>query len=137
MRVVLDTNVLISATFWTGKPKQLLNKARQGKVAFLTSETLLQELNEVLMREAKPFKMSAEEAARIVTAMRSLAEIISTHSRVTTCQDEKDNRVLECALDGSADCIVTGDLHLLELNSVQGVKIMAVGEFLSKLDQAS
>jgi putative PIN family toxin of toxin-antitoxin system len=55
MRIVIDTNVLISATFWTGNPKQLLNKVRRGEVTFITSETLLEELKEVLTREDKPF----------------------------------------------------------------------------------
>ena len=129
MRVVIDTNVLISATFWTGKPKQLLNKVRHGEVTFLTSEILLDELKEVLVREDKPFKLSEEEAERVVTEMRDLAEIVQTHSRVTVCQDEKDNRVLECAIDGGAECIITGDRHLLELESFQGVKIMTVTDF--------
>ena len=48
MRVVIDTNVLLSATFWTGKPKQLLNKVRRLEITFLTSEILLSELKEVL-----------------------------------------------------------------------------------------
>lgn len=131
MRVVIDTNVLISATFWTGKPKQLLNKVRQGEVTFLTSMILLDELKEILMREDKPFKLSAEEAERIVTAMRDLAEVVQTHSQVISCADEKDNRVLECAVDGAADCIITGDLHLLELRSFKGMRIVTVAEFLS------
>ncbi len=56
MRAVIDTNVLISATFWTGKPKQLLNKVRRGEVIFLTSEVLLDELKEILVRADKSFK---------------------------------------------------------------------------------
>lgn len=91
MRIAIDTNVLISATFWTGKPKQLLNKIRHGKITFLTSEILLNELKEVLVREDKPFRLSEEEAERVVTAMRDFAEIVHTHSQVTVCQDEKDN----------------------------------------------
>lgn len=133
MRIAIDTNVLISATFWTGKPKQLLNKIRHGKITFLTSEILLNELKEVLVRKDKPFRLSEEEAERVVTAMRDFAEIVYTHSQVTVCQDEKDNRVLECAIDGMADYIISGDLHLLELKSFKRVKIMTVTDFLSEL----
>jgi putative PIN family toxin of toxin-antitoxin system len=122
--------VLISATFWTGKPKQLLNKVRHGEVTFLISEILLEELKEVLTREDKPFKLSEEEAERVVTTMRDLAEIVQTKSHVTVCQDEMDNRVIECAIDGRAECIVSGDLHLLGLKSFKDVKIMTVSEFL-------
>jgi putative PIN family toxin of toxin-antitoxin system len=128
--------VLISATFWTGKPKQLLNKVRRREVTFLTSEILLDELKEVLVRKDKPFKLSAEEAGRIVTAMRGLAEIVQTHSHVTACQDEMDNRVIECAIDGRAESIVSGDLHLLALKSFKGVKIMTVSEFLRDSEKA-
>ena len=103
MRVVIDTNVLISATFWPGKPKQLLNQVRCGAITFLTSEILLAELKEVLTREDKPFKLSAEESERVLGAIRNLAEIIEPHSSVTVCRDDADNRVLECALDGRAD----------------------------------
>jgi putative PIN family toxin of toxin-antitoxin system len=62
VRVVIDSNVLISATFWTGKPKHLLNKFRQGEITFLTSDILLNELRDVLVREDKPFKLSRRVA---------------------------------------------------------------------------
>ena len=130
MRAVIDTNVLISATFWTGKPKQLLNKVRRGEVTFLTSEVLLDELKEILVRDDKSFKLSKEETSRVVKAMEDMAEIIKVYSKVSVCRHEQDNRLLECAIDGLADCIITGDLHLLNLRSFQGVKIVTVADFL-------
>ena len=130
MRVVIDTNVLISAIFWTGKPKQILNKVRRGEILFLTSGILLEELMGVLIGKDKPFKLSIEEAERIIIAMRELAEIIQPRTRITACEDEKDNRVLECAIDGGAEYIVTGDLHLLKLSRFNGIKIMTVMDFL-------
>ena len=57
MRVVIDTNVLISAIFWTGKPKQILNKVRREEITFLTSESILKELKNVLRKAGKPFKL--------------------------------------------------------------------------------
>ncbi len=130
MRVVIDTNVLLSATFWTGKPKQLLNKVRRREITFLTSEILLSELKEVLVRQDKPFKLSENEAERILKALREIAEIVRTDSQVTICEDDSDNRVLECATDGSTECIITGDVHLLSLRDFQGTKIVTVREFL-------
>jgi putative PIN family toxin of toxin-antitoxin system len=128
VRVVIDTNVLISAVFWSGKPKQLLQEVRLGHFTFLTSHTLLRELREILTRSDKPFRLSGEEADRIVGMLGSLAELVSTTSRITVCADEPDNRVLECAVDGGADLIVTGDRELLKLRSFQGVKITGVAE---------
>jgi len=130
VRVVIDTNVLISAIFWTGKPKQILNKVRREEITFLTSEFILEELKKVLRKTGKPFKLSEEEADRVVTAMRELAVVVNIGSQVSVCQDENDNRVLECAIDGNADCIITGDFHLLQLGSFQKVDIMTVSDFL-------
>ncbi len=135
MRAVIDTNVLISATFWTGRPKQLLNKIRHGEITFLTSQILLDELNKILVRADKPFKLSEKEAEQVVETMRNLAEVIQPRSRVSICGDEDDNRVLECAIDGRAEWIISGDLHLLELQSFQGVKIVTVGDFLNQLER--
>jgi putative PIN family toxin of toxin-antitoxin system len=134
VRVVIDTNVLISATFWSGKPKQLLNQVRRGEIIFLTSEVLLAELGEVLTRDDKPFKLSKREARRVVTQISDLAEIIEPHSLVTACRDDADNSVLECAVDGRADWIVTGDGDLLDLRAFQGIKIAAVADFLSAVN---
>jgi putative PIN family toxin of toxin-antitoxin system len=130
VRAVIDTNVLISATFWPGKPKQLLNQVRRGKLTFLTSEVLLTELKQVLTRLDKPFKLSAEEAQHVLASIRDLAELVEPHSTATQCRDETDNRVLECALDGRADWIITGDTHLLELHPFEGIKITNVADFL-------
>lgn len=103
MRVVIDTNVLISAIFWTGKPKQLLNQVRLGRITFLTSAILLAELKEILTREDKSFKLSPEDAERVVAAMRDLAEVVEPQQRLSVCRDEGDNRVLECAVEGRAE----------------------------------
>jgi len=135
VRIVIDTNVLISATFWTGNPKQLLNRVRKKEFVLLTSQILLNELKEILIRPDKPFKLSEEEAEHVVSSIRSIAEIVRTHSFLKICRDEPDNRVLECAIDGGADWIISGDAHLLELQSFQGVRIGTIGDFLSYIGQ--
>jgi len=133
MRVVIDTNVLISATFWGGKPKQLLNAVRRREVIFLVSEKLLEELEEVLTAEDKPFNLEKESAQRILGHLREIAKPILIKSTVSICRDEDDNRVLECALDGMADYIVTGDKDLLDLVSFEGIKIVKVADFLGSI----
>jgi len=135
MRVVIDTNILISATFWAGKPKQLLNAVRRGEVSFLTSEILLEELEEVLTAEDKPFKLKKEEAGRVVDHLRKLAEVVSIESAVSVCRDDKDNCVLECARDGEANYVVTGDSDLLDLEPFEGVKIVKVADFLEVIQK--
>ncbi len=132
MRVVIDTNVLISAIFWTGKPKQLLNRVRHDEITFVTSSDLLNELKEILMRRDKPFHLSDNEAEQVVETMRGMAEVVKVHSRVTVCHDEMDNKVLACAIDGKAEYIISGDIHLLGLGSFKSVRIMTVSDFLNQ-----
>ena len=129
MRIVIDTNVLISAIFWAGRPKLLLNSVRRGEITFLTSDTLLTELKEVLTSKDKPFRISPGEADQIINHLKHIAEIVDTSCIVAVCRDEDDNRVLECALDGSAEYIITGDKDLLDLKTFKGIKIVNVGDF--------
>ena len=136
MRIVIDTNVLISAIFWTGKPKQLLNHVRRERITFVTSNQLLDELREILIRQDKPFHLPDNEADQVVEALRGSAEVVESHSRITICRDEMDNRVIACAIDGKAEYIITGDLHLLGLRSYQSVKIMTVSDFLSHFERS-
>lgn len=123
MRVVLDTNVLISAIFWTGKPKDILNVVRKRKVVFVTSQ--------VLLDSNKPFQLEENDAERVVRHIKDLAEIIRVTNRVTVCKHEADNCVLECAFCGKADYIITGDKDLLGLKSFEGIKIIKAAGFLN------
>jgi putative PIN family toxin of toxin-antitoxin system len=135
VRVVIDTNVLISGLFWTGTPKQILNKARHGQIIFVTSESLLEELERILTRDDKPFKLSNTEVSRVISSLREWAEVVQTDTRVSVCRDEGDNKVLECAIDGKAQQVITGDQHLLELQSFQGIRILSAADFLDELDE--
>jgi putative PIN family toxin of toxin-antitoxin system len=136
VRIVIDTNVLISAIVWTGKPKQVLNHARRQKITFVTSYQLLDELRQILIRQDKPFHLQDNEADRVVEALRGFAEVVESHSEITVCHDEMDNRVIACAIDGKAEYIITGDLHLLGLGSYKSVKIMTVADFLSHFERS-
>jgi len=107
----------------------LLNSVRRGEIIFLTSEILLAELKEVLTAKDKPFRISTGEADKIMNHLKDIAEIVNTSSIVAVCRDEDDNRVLECALDGSAEYIITGDKDLLGLKIFKGIKIMSIGDF--------
>ena len=86
------------------------------------------------MRADKPFKLSENDAKRIVNAVDEMAEIVQTQSKFSVCRDVIDNCVLECEVDGKAQWIITGDMHLLKLQSFQGIPIVRVTEFLSKFE---
>jgi len=128
--VLIDTNVIISATFWTGSPQALLHAVRNSEIICVTSDALLRELRDVLTDPAKPFGLNSREADDIVDAWRQLAVVVRPPSRFSVCRDEDDNRALECAVDGRAAYVITGDKDLLVLGEFRGITIVSVSDFL-------
>jgi putative PIN family toxin of toxin-antitoxin system len=130
LRVVLDTNVLISAYRFAGKPEQILDLALSAAFVSLTSDSLKDELTRVL---AIKFLMSEQLIEEACTPFWQIAEWIDPKIETHLCPDEADNRVLECAMDGKANFIVTGDRHLLDLGTVAGFTIVKPDAFLAIL----
>jgi putative PIN family toxin of toxin-antitoxin system len=132
LRVVLDTNVLVSAIVSDGKPRQLFKKGIENQFSIVTSDPLLKELARVLRRPK--FKTRQREIQRITLALLGSAEVISVKTKLEVVrEDPKDNMVVETAHDGNADFIVTGDSHLLKLQSFREIKITNVEEMLALL----
>ena len=132
MRVVADTNIFVSALLFGGPPEQVFLAGLRGEIQLLTSLSLLKELEKVLKEK---FKLSKDLVREIIEEVRGVAEIVevSSHIEVISYPDE-DNRVLECAVDGKADFIVTGDTkHILPLKEYSGIKILGPSEFLKHL----
>ncbi len=127
MRVVVDTNVLVSALLWGGTPKQFLELAVEADIEFLTSDTLLEELARVLSRAKFAAKLAGQQisAEQIAKEYREQARII-TVSTVPAPQlrDPKDHHVLACALAAQANLIISGDHDLLELKEYRGIPIV-------------
>jgi putative PIN family toxin of toxin-antitoxin system len=132
-RVVLDTNVYISAILFGGKPRQVLEAAIKGIYSLYISENLIDELRSVLRRPKFDFNVQAVEL--IIAELVSIAELVEPSSYIDVIVDDPDdNRVLECATEANADYIVTGDSHLLRLLKYSHIKIIQVDEFLSLLN---
>ncbi len=133
MRVVLDTNVLISALAFPGsKPDQLLSRIRRGEIELFISPFILSELDRVLREK---FHLSKKEAETRVRAIRTMAHLVQPAERISvvTAKDD-DNRILECALAAHADFLVTGDkAHLLPLGSHGKTRIITPAELLELL----
>ena len=132
MRVVVDTNVLVSALFFGGTPERILLAGLHGEIQVVTSEPLLAELARVM--EAK-FKVPRREARGVVALLREIAEVVEPGMRVAVVTEcEADNRVRECAAEAGADLIVTGDTrHLLPLGSFRGIPITDPASFAAQL----
>jgi putative PIN family toxin of toxin-antitoxin system len=132
LRVVLDTNVLVSAIISEGKSRELLRKGITNQFALVTSDLILKELITVLRRPK--FKTSENEIQRIILALTRSADIIDVKSKFSAVkQDPKDDMIINTAYDGNADVIVSGDNHLLELENFKGIKIITVQSLLSTL----
>jgi uncharacterized protein len=131
-RVVLDTNVIVSAVISDGKPRELFRKGIEGQFSIVTSDLMLKELARVLRRPK--FKTSPGEIRKITLALLSTAEVVNVKTRLKVVkEDPKDDMVIETAYDGHVDFIVTGDSHLLELETLKGIKIVTVEKALKIL----
>lgn len=132
MRVVADTNILVSALLFGGTSEQVFLAGLRGEIQLLTSLSLLKEFEKVLKEK---FKLNIHLVREIIEEVEEVAEIVevSSHVKAISYPDE-DNRVLECAVDGKADFIVTGDTrHILPLKEYSGIKILNPSEFLKHL----
>ena len=132
-RVVLDTNVLISAIISDGKPRDLLRKGILKEFRIVTSDLLLRELGAVLRRPK--FKTDEDEIHRIILALMNAAEVVEVVSTFNLVkEDPKDDMVVETAYDGKADFVVSGDSHLLVLKSFREIKIVGVKQMLIRIE---
>src|SRR5713226_4081847 len=131
-RVVLDTNVYISALLFGGLPGSLLDLAFLRSFTLIISPALLDELDEKLRAK---FGVSVEDAAFLRAKLENVAQVVEPQEALSVIEDDPDdNRVLECAVEGGADLIVSGDRHLLKLASFQGISIVTVRQFMESAE---
>jgi len=130
-RIVLDTNITISAFFWKGYPRAVYNLIREGKVTLLSSVKIEAEFIRVL---AYPkFGLTPAEILPIVNNLRKHAYFIEVKSKADLIkEDPTDNIFFECAQDGGADYIISGDHHLLNIGNYKGIQILRAKDLLIK-----
>jgi uncharacterized protein len=128
-RFVLDTNIIVSAAFFpNGLPCQAMDwAAQQGKI--LTSESAFAELAAVLLR---PRFASVAEREIFLENFVSRAEFVEISEMIVACRDSKDDQYLALAVNGDAECIVTGDEDLLVLYPFRSIPILTARIFLEK-----
>lgn len=130
-RVVADTNILVSAVQFGGKPKQLLDLAIDGQVDLAICEAIIAETIRVL---SDKFHRTPEWLVETDRQLRVIARFVEpTESLHVIEADPTDDRILECAVAAEAEVIVSGDTHLLGLGSFRGIPIQRVTEFLGGL----
>jgi len=133
MKVVLDTNVLISALIKTGKPRELFFRLVEGK-ALILSKSILDEFLEIAEDPRIRKYASEQETTDFLNFLGDGAKIIQVKSKFNAVKaDSDDDVILRTAYDGKADYIVSGDKHLLSLGEFRGTKIVTVDEMLKLL----
>ena len=132
MKVVFDTNVLVSAlVFPGGRGEEALLRIVHERDELVVSKSILDELLEVLARK---FARDPEELSRTAVLVADLATVVKSARRLTVLKDLADNRILECALAVQAAVIVTGDKALLALGEYRGIRIITLRDYLESED---
>ena len=135
MRVAVDTNVLISAVGWNGNERQVIEKALDGEVILIIGDKVIDEFDEVVQRQKFSF-IDRSKIDSFLQLLSHFAEIV--HPKENVCliaEDPDDDMVLESAIEGSVDVIVTGDKHLLRLGKFNGIPIVTASQFLDLLSE--
>lgn len=133
MRLVLDTNVILSGLLWHGAPHEILERVRSGALSLISSPILLAELAEVLGRAKFSTILTRAGLSRqhLLHEMRQFAEMVTPAPLpVAVCRDPDDDVVLAAALAAQVDLIVSGDADLLDLHEYQGIPIVTAAEAL-------
>jgi putative PIN family toxin of toxin-antitoxin system len=128
LKVVLDTNIYVSATFWDGKPYRIVQKALNNEFSVFVSEDIKKEFKRVLARD---FELIEKEIDENINYLFQFASIVEPKEKVSVIKDDPDDdRILECALSSQSNYIVTQDNHLLKINEFRGIKIINPKDFL-------
>ena len=133
LRVVLDTNVLVSGLIMLGKPRELLSIIARREATLVLSKEILNEFTKVMRRNKLTEYVTEEQVERFIENIERIAEFVELESHLEVVNDPKDDIVINTAIDGRADLIVSGDHHLLSLKEFRGIKIVSVDEAVRKL----
>src|SRR3989344_7774513 len=133
IKVVLDTNVLVSSIFWLGNPHKIVELAIDKKIEVYTSPAILAELENVLKRD---FEEDEELVERQIALILEYAKIVNPTGKINIIKtDPDDNKIIECAITAKAEYIVSGDPHLYTLKEAFGIKILRPREFLDVIKE--
>jgi putative PIN family toxin of toxin-antitoxin system len=127
MRVVADSNVYISAAAFGGVPLLVLHCAERGEIELYASAAIQEEVHRVLREKMHWLPARIAEA---FAPIWELAHFVKPKREVHVSRDEADNRILECAVAGDAEMIVTGDRDLLDLSEYEGIRIVTPRQFI-------
>jgi uncharacterized protein len=129
IKILIDTNVYVSAIAFGGNSRQVINAVISGKIVNYISNEILEELTDVLNRPK--FAYDKIVIRSIISEIEQVSMLFNDYQEIDLVkQDSKDNHVISCALQAKVDYLVTGDSDLLTLNPHGNLKIVSPSEFL-------
>ena len=130
MRIVVDTNVVISGTFFRGNPRRVLEAIIKSEVDAYATLEIIDEYQSIVNRIIYRGEGSFDSSGFI----RFIADLnlIETSTEVSVCRDPDDNKFISCAIDADAHFIVSGDKDLLDLKQYEGIRMITAADFVEK-----
>jgi len=136
LKIVLDTNVWISALIWGGKPVAIVEAAEQGMVDIFVSKSVIAEISQVLSypKIEKVYNSQLTRQQLMGQILKNVKFVEATVKLKVIKEHPADDKIIECAVSAKADYIVSGDKHLLNVLFYQKTQIVSVNEFIKLIE---
>jgi len=139
LKIILDTNVFVSALINPhGKPSQILDCVFENKLRLFLSAPIIEELEQVLNypKLVKRHGLEEEEVEEFISSLLSITSLVREEQTIKAIPcDPSDDKFLSCAISAKADCIISGDEHLLNLDEYAGIRIVTPARFLEIMEE--
>ena len=133
MKLVLDINIFISSFFWGGNPRKLMMRIIDGKDTLFVSNEILYEVFSVMARPK--FNICHRQIIHFIESIEEISNRVILLGLIQgICRDSDDDKILECAVLGKVDFIISGDSDLLSLKEFQGIPVMTASEYIDKVE---
>ena len=136
LKLVLDTNTIVSAFFWEGNEAELMRKIEDSKAQLFINKKILDEIKEVIRRPKfkQILQTTNQKPEEVITKIILLSNLVlGPNLKGIIKEDPSDDKFIECAVNAKADYIISGDKHLLKLVGYKGIKIVRTSFILKKL----
>jgi putative PIN family toxin of toxin-antitoxin system len=129
MKIVLDANIFVSSFFWGGNPRSVLKRVIAGIDELFITKEILDEIGSVMGRPK--FHADKEKIVYFINSIEEIGTKIVPKKHIKNgSRDKADNKYLECGITADVDYIISGDIHLLELNEYENIKIVTAKNYL-------
>ena len=132
IKVTLDTNVLVSGTFWAGDSYKVLIFINERKIKCYLSKEIIKEYIKILNSEEIIDKIENKNliVSNVIQKVLSISTIVDPKNPINIVDDPDDNKFIEAAIEGNVDYIISQDKHLLKIKEYKGIKILTPADFL-------